>query len=297
MVMTRSALVRAAVLAAVIVSAGPPLEAARWKPAAASPASANLDVRPSAEIEARVEREVAKAARILADLSPENLFASPYLVSAIYYHDGFLAGFPVERPSADPERRIVAQICARLRPESKAEFVSLLHEMWDESGPPGPARLMDPVLYSAAGGGARSHRDAIDLFAPEGSPVHSVSRGIVILADAGWNARDPFSTSSRKGGNSAIVFDPDHDRFYRYCHMSAVFVDPGDLVAAGDVIGRVGHTGINASLPGHGHHLHFEANQYARGRVTVIDQYRLRTMLLAWPLPYGGGREQSGLAE
>ena len=62
----------------------------------------SLDVQPTPEIEAQVSEEVAKARRILDDLNTDNLFASPYLVSAIYYHDGFLNGFPVDRSSADP---------------------------------------------------------------------------------------------------------------------------------------------------------------------------------------------------
>ena len=172
-------------------------------------------------------REVDIASGILEDIDTDNLLASPYLVSAIYYHDGFLAGFPVDRPSADPERRIVGQICNMLSPDRKAQFVGLLHEIWAESDPPGPEQLMDPLVYSAFGGGARSHQDAIDLFAAEGSPVRSVSRGIVVLADRDWSVHDLFSTSSRKGGNAVIVFDPDHDRFYRYCHLSAVLVRGG----------------------------------------------------------------------
>ena len=56
-------------------------------------------------------------------------------------------------------------------------------------------------------------------------------------------------------------------------------------MAAGDAIGQVGHTGINASRPGHGHHLHFEANEFVDGRTRTIDYDRLRTMLLAWRTP------------
>jgi hypothetical protein len=52
--------------------------------------------------------------------------------------------------------------------------------------------------------------------------VHSVSRGVVVLADSDWSPDNLFSTTSRKGGNAVIVFDPDHERFYRYCHMSRI---------------------------------------------------------------------------
>jgi murein DD-endopeptidase MepM/ murein hydrolase activator NlpD len=250
----------------------------------------SLDVQPTPEIEAQVAEEVAKARLILDDLNTDNLFASPYLVSAIYYHDGFLNGFPVDRSSADPERRIIGQIGNMLSPEGKARFVRLLHDVWARSGPAGPERSAEPVAYSASGGGSRSHKYAIDLFATEGAAVYSVSRGIVILADRDWSPDSLFSTTSRKGGNAVIVFDPDRDRFYRYCHMSTVQVSGGDLVAAGQIVGSVGHSGLNASQPGHGHHLHFETNEYLEGRVRAIDYRRLRTMLRQW-------RSSSGVRE
>ena len=69
----------------------------------------SLDVQPRPEIDARVAEEVARARKILDDLNTDNFLASPYLVSAIY-HDGLLTGFPVDRSSAAPERRIIGQI-------------------------------------------------------------------------------------------------------------------------------------------------------------------------------------------
>jgi len=242
----------------------------------------SLDVQPTPEIETQVAEEVAKARRILDDLNTDNLLASPYLVSAIYYHDGFLTDFPVDRSSADPERRIIGQISNMLSAERKALFMRLLHEVWARSDPAGPERSAEPVAYSASGGGSGSHRYAIDLFAPEGAPVYTVSRGIVVLADRDWSPASLFSTTSRKGGNAVIVFDPDHDRFYRYCHLSTVQVSAGELLAAGRIVGSVGHSGLNASQPGHGRHLHFEMNEYLEGHVRAIDYRHLRTMLRQW---------------
>ena len=276
---TSLAIVKLAVLIAVAACSVQSAVATRRHPVS-SPLS--LDVHPTPEIEAQVAEEVAKARRILDDLNTDNLLASPYLVSAIYYHDGFLSGFSVDRSSADPERRIIGQIGNMLSPESKARFVHLLHEVWARSDPAAPARSAEPVAYSASGGGRRSHLYAIDLFAPEGAAVYAVSRGVVVLADRDWSPESLFSTTSRKGGNAVIVFDPDHDRFYRYCHMSTVQATPGELVAAGQIVGNVGHSGLNASQPGHGHHLHFETNEYLEGHVRAIDYRRLRTMLRDW---------------
>ena len=279
---TSTPIVKLAVLIAVAACSAQSAEA--YRTARRHPVSRplSLDVQPTPEIEAQVAEEVAKARRILDDLNTDNLFASPYLVSAIYYHDGFLSGFPVDRSSADPERRIIGQIGNMLSPEGKARFMRLLHEVWAQSDPAAPERSAEPVAYSASGGGRQSHRYAIDLFAPEGAAVYAVSRGMVVLADRDWSPASLFSTTSRKGGNAVIVFDPDRDRFYRYCHMSTVQVSAGELVAAGQTVGSVGHSGLNASQPGHGHHLHFETNEYLEGRVRAIDYRGLRTMLRQW---------------
>jgi murein DD-endopeptidase MepM/ murein hydrolase activator NlpD len=242
-------------------------------------------VRPSPEIEERVAYEAGMARQIVDTMHMANLLASPYLVEAMYYHDGLLAGFPVDSPTADPDRRIVGQICRKIGPAQKERFVSLLHTVWAGSDPPGPDVEVLPLANPRIVTGARTHQDAIDLFAPEGSPVYALSRGIVVLAETGWSGDNVFSTSSGKGGNTVIVFVPDHDRFYRFCHLSTVLVSPGDLVAAGQVVGRVGHTGRNASRWGHGQHLHFEMNEYAGGRVRVIGQRRLRTILLSLQPP------------
>ncbi len=249
----------------------------------------SLDVQPTPEIEAQVAWEVAKAKLILDGLDAYNVFASPYLVSAIYYHDNFLSDFPVDRNNADPERRIIGQISNLLYPERKAHFVELLHEVWAQSAPAPPERSAEPVFYKASGGGRRTHQYAVDLFAPEGAEIYAVSRGMVILADRDWSAASLFSTTSRKGGNAVIVFDPDHNRFYRYCHMSTVQVIAGQVVTAGQVVGSVGHTGLDASQPGHGRHLHFETNEYLAGHVRAIDYRGLRTMLKQWRSESGGG--------
>jgi murein DD-endopeptidase MepM/ murein hydrolase activator NlpD len=123
------------------------------------------------------------------------------------------------------------------------------------------------------------HPYVLDLFVAEGSVVHSVERGIVILAEGGWKEEDPFSTSSMRGGNTVIVFSPDHARFYRYCHLEAVTVAAGMPVEAGDDIGQVGHTGFNASRKGHGRHLHFEVNEFDGQRVLALNKNQLQAFL------------------
>lgn len=76
----------------------------------------------------------------------------------------------MDRSSANRERRIVRQISQMLSPERKAHFVRLLHEMWVQANSPGPGKFVLPVDYKPSGGGRRTHKYAIDLFAPEGVP-------------------------------------------------------------------------------------------------------------------------------
>jgi murein DD-endopeptidase MepM/ murein hydrolase activator NlpD len=247
-----------------------------------APSPLSMEVRPLPEIDDRVANEVAKAKQVLDRLDPDNFLTNPYLVSAIYYHDNFLGDIPVSKSNADPDRRIVGQISNMLSVELKVRFVRLLHEAWDRSKPSGPPQFVKPVNYVASAGGRRSHRYAIDLFAAEGTTVHSVSRGMVVLADRDWSPDNIFSTTSRKEGNAVIVFDPDKDRFYRYCHLSTVLVSAGQLLVSSQKIGSVGHTGLNASRPGHGQHLHFEGNEFLDGHVHAMDYRRLRAMLRQW---------------
>jgi murein DD-endopeptidase MepM/ murein hydrolase activator NlpD len=275
MIVTVARLACLALLAASVSQPAPARRNTRRAPS--RPASQPVDATP--EIEARVTSEVAKARQILHDLSTDNLLESPYLVSALYYHDGFLSDFPVDRSTASPERRIVGQISNELSAERKARFVRLLHEIWEHAETGAATKSAAPVAYSRCCG---RHKYAVDLFAPEGAPAQAVSRGIVVLADHDWRPDDLFSTTSRKGGNAVILFDPDHDRFYRYCHLSTVEVQPGAVVAAGQTIGRVGHSGLNASMPGHGRHLHFEANAYRDGHVSAFDGRQLRALLRQW---------------
>jgi murein DD-endopeptidase MepM/ murein hydrolase activator NlpD len=123
------------------------------------------------------------------------------------------------------------------------------------------------------------HPNALDLFVPEGTPVHSTTNGLVMLAEGSWTEDDPFSTSSLRGGNSVIVFAPNENRFYRYCHLETVDVAAGSVVEAGQQIGSVGHSGCNASKKGHGRHLHFEVNEIDGRGVRALDKNQLQALL------------------
>jgi len=94
---------------------------------------------------------------------------------------------------------------------------------------------------SYAGGPYTSYHSGVDLRAPSGTPVHAPAAGTVVLAEplALW-------------GNSVLI-DHGWGVLTGYGHLSAIEVQAGQQVAPGDLIGRVGNTGLST-----GAHLHWE---------------------------------------
>ena len=126
-----------------------------------------------------------------------------------------------------------------------------------------PGRLIDNFHEKRAGG----IHEALDIFAPrEGIPIRAPVTGVVVAAGDGWQGGWKRRVGlhyeggglSRRAGNGVIIFEPGSGTYYYLAHMqdSGVTVRSGDVVRAGRLIGRVGHSG-NASQPGHGRHLHF----------------------------------------
>jgi murein DD-endopeptidase MepM/ murein hydrolase activator NlpD len=89
------------------------------------------------------------------------------------------------------------------------------------------------------------HR-GVDLACPEGTPVKAAAAGTVSLAD------DSFLLHGK-----TIILDHGQGVSTIYLHLSAIDVREGDDVTAGQVIGRVGATGVAT-----GPHLHFAVYAY-----------------------------------
>ena len=101
-------------------------------------------VTPSEGIELRVALEVAKAVDIMATLSPANASSSAFLVSAVYYDNGFLDGNPADRPDVDPTSRIDAFILRAMPAGFKRRYFDLLRSLIS----PAPFKpLIRPLAY------------------------------------------------------------------------------------------------------------------------------------------------------
>ena len=136
-----------------------------------------------------------------------------------------------QRRAAEERERIVAL----WKRESRSRFDLPLHpplEKMPEGGRFGSRRFYN--------GEPRSPHTGRDYSAPQGTPVMAAEEGVVGLAEEHFF-----------GGNSIFV-DHGGGLVTMYLHLHEMFVEPGQRVTRGAVIGSVGSTGRST-----GPHLHF----------------------------------------
>ncbi|MCS6958482.1 MAG: peptidoglycan DD-metalloendopeptidase family protein [Pseudanabaenaceae cyanobacterium SKYGB_i_bin29] len=116
--------------------------------------------------------------------------------------------------------------------------------------PPGNGYLAYPTYGAVTSPyGWRTHpilgyekfHTGIDFGADYGTPIYAAQTGTVIWAD--WYG----------GYGNTIVIDHSNGIATLYAHLQSVYVQPGETVERGQVIGEVGSTGFST-----GPHLHFE---------------------------------------
>lgn len=120
-----------------------------------------------------------------------------------------------------------------------------------------------------------------DLGAPMGTPVLAAFSGRVEAAD------------EMGGYGLAIVLQHAEDTQTLYAHLSEMFVKPGETVQQGQVIGRVGSTGMST-----GPHLHFEYLKRTPDGWRAMDassavEYSLAQFVKSLQLAQANGRARS----
>jgi len=111
------------------------------------------------------------------------------------------------------------------------------------TGPSYAGYYMRPISGGKRSQGVHGH-NAVDLAAPNGTPIYAAASGKVIIAkSSGYNGGyGEYVAISHPNGTQTL-----------YGHMSVVLVSSGQRVDKGDIIGRVGSTGRST-----GNHVHFE---------------------------------------
>lgn len=161
-------------------------------------------------------------------------------------------------------------------------------EYWDDDGVNRKgAFLRSPLEFSRVTSGFSTGRFhpvlkrkrphyGVDFGAPTGTPVRAVAKGKVVRA-------------GRAGGHGNFV-KLDHDGPYEtsYSHLSRIEVRAGEQVAQGQVIGRVGATGLAT-----GPHLHYQLWVGGRYKDPLKTELPRNEQLPASALPaYHQRREQ-----
>ena len=216
--------------------------------------------------------------KIIESEKYEEVIHNPCLVSALYYSEQGVQ--KMTPPHEHKCEQIIWEVYPLITKKFRENYIRYLESVAAENSSKINFRAQAPILdrMSMPTDITGNHLDAMDLFMREGAPIYSMQGGIVVLAENDWRAEDSMSTSSHRGGNTVIVFNPINKSFYRYAHMEYALVSPGTPVPAGKKIGIVGHSGINASKPGHGEHVHFEINRYdvEKGVMIPLDGFELK---------------------
>lgn len=146
--------------------------------------------------------------------------------------------FPTRRLKVDPAL-VTPPPEARERIEREARELAAA---WDSSAPEAlwSGRFIEPVpdpansafgTHSVYNGVPRSQHSGADFASPTGRPVKAPNAGRVVLA------------GSRYFTGNTVLIDHGQGLFSLMAHLSEIDAKPGDRVAAGDVVGKVGATG------------------------------------------------------
>ena len=139
--------------------------------------------------------------------------------------------------------------------ENKEEFTEVIPAIWpiDRTKLKRVSSLYGMRMHPTLGIW-RKH-EGIDLTAPKGTPIYASGKGVV--SQSQW----------RNGYGELIEINHGFGYKSRYAHLSKRYVQPGDSVTRGQVIGEVGNTGVSS-----GAHLHYEV-RYRENTVNPINYF------------------------
>lgn len=197
-------------------------------------------------------RRVAKVAGLpdgevtLVQDAPEAIVVLDDLLSSTEVH-------PRSGDAADVERQINAVQASLTR---QSDYLSIL-DLALTNQAAGQARLPTamplesyPYLSSSYGwrrnpfNGQMNMHEGLDFSAPSGTPIRAATGGVV------------RTVAVHSGYGNMVEIDHGSGLVTRYAHAKVVLVKEGQLVTRGEVVARVGSTGLST-----GAHLHFEVRQ------------------------------------
>src|SRR5690606_2620050 len=111
--------------------------------------------------------------------------------------------------------------------------------------------------------GAWGKHEGLDYAAPLGTPIHAVADGVVVHAGNGIDGRSNMLVILEHTVGGQTFFS-----WYVHMYDHGVFVEEGQVVEAGDVIGEVGNNG-NSTGP----HLHLEIHLDTEGTTTDPEEF------------------------
>ena len=125
---------------------------------------------------------------------------------------------------------------------------SIVSNVLTQRAPATQGKWGRPTLGAVTQGYSRSHY-AIDIADTSKPPIWAVADGVIEIAQNGWNG----------GYGSYILIN--HKNGYKtlYAHNEILYVKPGDVVAKGQPIAKMGRTGRVRGATGI--HLHYECHK------------------------------------
>ncbi len=154
-----------------------------------------------------------------------------------------IINFPLNNLSARNRNLAVGQKI--VVPGGSKPYIARRVQIYTGTAPQGASRGSGRLIWPASGSitqGYLWYHRAIDIGSYIGNPVRAADSGYVVVA--GW---------SDVGYGNYVVLDHGNGIQTLYAHLNRYFVNAGDSVGQGTVIGHVGSTGRST-----GPHLHFE---------------------------------------